>query len=180
MKALNELETLKGITFTKYKDEVLNSTSEALEQLSVGNLKALPNEQLIRTIKALIALGKQSHNQIQNDISLIAQLDTNCFELISTNEHLEALRSYATCLEQEAEDQKKQESELRVAILQLEVDVNKLLRERVNISIENSDNKQEIRKLGNELKDTKEKLKDKTHRLEDVEKQLRDAEKEHE
>ena len=58
---------IKDTKLTKFHQEILDTTTEALNQLHIGDLDALPKSQLVRVVKALIALGKQYNNQIQND-----------------------------------------------------------------------------------------------------------------
>ena len=69
---------MRSITFVKdidKKEETLNTTAEALDELYTGEIQTLPTNQLVRLVKLLVALCKQNNSQIQIDISLIAQLD---------------------------------------------------------------------------------------------------------
>ena len=97
MKKKREGKKIKDTKLTAFQQEILDTTTEALNQLHIGDLDALSKTQLVRVVKALITLEKQCNNQIQNDISLIAELDSNCFKLVNTNEQVEALRCCSTC-----------------------------------------------------------------------------------
>jgi len=79
-------------------EDTLNTTTDVLDQLYKVELKNLPAEYRARLVRLLTALCKQGNNQIQSDISLIAQLDRDCFDFINAHEKLEAFRNYNAVL----------------------------------------------------------------------------------
>ena len=181
-RSIKEVEEIKNITFTKDREnmeETLNTTTEALNQLNAGDLQTLPRDQIVRMVKVLIALCKQNNSQIQSDISLIAQLDWDCFDFVAAHEQLEALRSYNVVLENEAETNRTEQKSLFQSINDLQIKVSNLLRERIQDGTDMSDLRQDKRNLETELKVTKEKLVGKANKLEDVEKHLTEAKIEH-
>ena len=75
---IREVEEMRSISFVKdmdKKEENLNTTAEALDELYTGDIQTLPTDQLVRLVKLSVALCKQNNSQIQSDISFIAQLE---------------------------------------------------------------------------------------------------------
>ena len=125
---------MKSITFVRDREnleETLNTTTEALDQLYTGDLQTLPTDYLVRLVKLLIVLCKQSNSQIQSDISLIAQLDRDCFDFIAAHEQLEALRSYNAVLESEAETYKAEQRSYFQKVEELQESISNLLTDRI-------------------------------------------------
>ena len=74
-----EVEEVKNIDLIKGPKGLLDTTTEALQMLNLGNKKIYSREQLIMIVEILALLGIEYREQIQHDISLIADLDENCF-----------------------------------------------------------------------------------------------------
>ena len=90
-----KLENVIDIKLTENQQELLDSTTDALDRLHLGDLEVCSRAQLIKVINALTSLGKQYNAQIQDDISLIGTLDENCFNFSYKNEKIDALKTYS-------------------------------------------------------------------------------------
>ena len=81
---------MKGVKFVENGEKIeenLDTTTEALEELQTEDFETLTTDQLVKLVKLLVELCRQNNNQIQSDISLIAQLDKDCFELLAAHEN---------------------------------------------------------------------------------------------
>ena len=79
-----EVDEVENIDLTKGPTDLLNTTTEALKMLNLGNKKKLTREQLETLVDTLALMGIEHKEQIKNDISLIADIDENCFRYAYT------------------------------------------------------------------------------------------------
>jgi len=136
-----------------------------LDQLYTGELQTLPTDYLVRLVKLLIALCKQSNSQIQSDISLIAQLDRDCFDFIAAHEQLEALRNYNAVLLSEAEIYKADQKSHFEMIYELQENISSILSDRIKDCRDITELMKDKIDLESKLKDNKSKLESKENEL---------------
>ena len=110
------IEKVKEIDLTRNQQDLLDTTTEALERLHIGDMNIFTKEQLIKIINSLITLGMEYNAQIQNDISLIASLDGHCFDFSFNNEQIEALKTYSVWLKEKEQEKVREIGKLNKVI----------------------------------------------------------------
>merc|ERR1712105_507401 len=91
----------------------------------------MTTEELITLIRKLVEVCKGNNKQIQSDISLISQLDKECFELLEAHEKLEAMRRYNATLLRNEEIHNRDTKELMESAALMTIKYNVTLKERI-------------------------------------------------
>jgi len=139
----SSVKELKNITFTKDKlkyDDSLGEIIKALGIMALVDLKSLPAENL-ENIRLLIAVCNDCNSKIRNKNDIIAQLDFDIFELLSTNEKLEVIDSYRKSHENEIKELKNNYDQLKDEYIKVHESLNDQLKTAIEKLKENENQK---------------------------------------
>ena len=93
-----EVEELKTLSLTKGPSLMLDTTRGGLELVNADR-SSFTKDQLLSLVDDLVHLTIQQRDQIRNDISLIADLDENCFRFAHKREEIKNLKRFIDSME---------------------------------------------------------------------------------